>query len=118
MSSWTNATDPCDNEWAFVSCNCSSVYPPLSTAECSSVAADPGNRRVLVLEVGSVVRTQGRQLGGSISDALGSLTELRTLDLHGNRLEVSTWPLCCMPAKSLHAAQHCKCLCSRHALAL
>ncbi|CAL8470951.1 g10493 [Coccomyxa elongata] len=87
LSSWNNATDPCDDDWAFLSCNCSSVYPPLSTAECSSVAADPGNRRVLVLEVGSVVRTQGRQLGGSIANALGNLTELRTLDLHGNRLE-------------------------------
>lgn len=96
------------------------MYPPLSTAECSSVTADPGNRRVLLLEVGSVVNTQGRQLGGSIADALSNLTELRTLDLHGNRLEVSPLSPRCMPAKTLHAvhvAIATVCL-LRHALAV
>ncbi|EIE20201.1 hypothetical protein COCSUDRAFT_67530 [Coccomyxa subellipsoidea C-169] len=86
LSSWTAASDPCDNEWAFLSCNCSSVYPALSAAECSRVTLDPSSRRVLVLEIGPIVRTQGRQLQGSIPDALGNLTELRTLDLHGNNL--------------------------------
>jgi hypothetical protein len=90
LSSWTSASDPCDDAWAFLSCNCSSVYPALSAPECSNVTVDFSSRRVLVLEIGPIVRTQGRQLQGSIPDALGNLTELRTLDLHGNNLRVSS----------------------------
>lgn len=88
LSSWMNSTDPCDDEWTFLSCNCTGIYPPLAPAECSNVTSDPANRRVLQLAVGSIIQTQGRQLSGSIPEALGNLTELRVLDLHANNLRV------------------------------
>jgi len=88
LASWNASSDPCGSQWAFVSCNCSEVYPPLNATEFLAATADAGCQRVLVLEIGPAVRTQGYQLGGNMSSSLGNLTELRTLDLHGNNLQV------------------------------
>ncbi len=88
LQSWSNSSDPCDNGWAYVSCNCSDTYPEINSTECSAAEGDASSRRVLVLSVGGVIRTKGRQLYGTIPESIADLTELRTLDLHDNRLSV------------------------------
>lgn len=89
LNTWSNSTDPCDDGWAYVSCNCSDTYPEINATECSALENNASNRRVLLLSIGGVIRTKGRQLYGSIPSSLANLTELRTIDLHDNRLQVS-----------------------------
>jgi hypothetical protein len=88
LSSWRASTDPCDDGWEFLSCNCSGIYPPLSAQQCASATSDPSGQRVLQLVMGSIIQTQGRRLVGTVPAALGNLTGLRVLDLHGNELRV------------------------------
>ena len=89
LTTWSNTSDPCDDAWAFVSCNCTDTYPVLSPSDCTAAEGDPNSRRVLVLAIIGVIRTRGRQLRGPISAAVANLTELRILDLHDNALSVS-----------------------------
>ena len=89
LTTWSNTSDPCDNAWAFVSCNCTDTYPALSPSDCTAAEGDPNSRRVLVLAISGVTRTRGRQLHGPISAAIANLTELRIVDLHDNALSVS-----------------------------
>ena len=91
LATWNATSDPCDDAWAFTSCACADVYPSLSAADCANVTANASARHVLVLEIGPVIKTQGRQLAGSVSASLGNLTSLRILDLHGNLLHVSAF---------------------------
>ena len=88
LQSWSNTTDPCDDGWAYVSCNCTDTYPEINSTECSAAEGNASSRRVLVLAVGGVIRTKGRQLYGTVPESIANLTELRTLDLHDNRLTV------------------------------
>ena len=88
LGSWNASSDPCADSWAFVSCACADVYPPPSAAACANVTADPAAQRVLVLGIGPVTQTEGRQLAGTLPACLGNLSALRTLDLHGNLLHV------------------------------
>ena len=89
LTTWSNTSDPCDNAWAFVSCNCTDTYPVLSPSDCTAAEGDPNSRRVLVLAISGVTRTRGRQLHGPISAAIANLTELRIIDLQDNALSVS-----------------------------
>lgn len=89
LASWNASGDPCDDAWPFVSCRCADVFPRLSAAECANATGDPAALRVLILEIGQLVQTEGRQLAGTVPACLGNLTALRVLDLHGNQLHVS-----------------------------
>lgn len=92
-----------------MSCNCKDTYPEVNATDCSAAEGDAANRRVLVLAVGGVIRTKGRQLRGPISSALANLTELRTLDLHDNRLSVRMQSRLLMSLRMVHKG----CLCTR-----
>ncbi len=87
LASWDVRSDPCDDAWAFVSCNCSETVPALAGADCAAANGGPAGRRVLALAVGGLDRTAGRQLVGPLDAALGGLSQLHTLDLHDNRLQ-------------------------------
>ena len=88
LTTWDSRTDPCDDGWHFVSCNCNQTFPQINTLECAAAEGDTGNRRVLMLMLGNVITTKGRQLYGPLSPGLGNLTELRTLAMHDNHLSV------------------------------
>ena len=88
LTTWNSTTDPCDDGWHFVSCNCNGTFPPISGSDCAAAEGDTSNRRVLMLSLGNVITTKGRQLYGPLSPGLGNLTELRTLDAHDNHLSV------------------------------
>ncbi len=87
MGSWDVRSDPCDDAWTFVSCNCSETAPALVGPDCAAANGGPAARRVLSLAVGGLDRTAGRQLVGPLSPALANLGQLHTLDLHDNRLQ-------------------------------
>ena len=48
LASWSVRSDPCDDAWALVSCNCSETAPPLVGVDCAAANGGPGSRRVLV----------------------------------------------------------------------
>ncbi len=100
LTTWSNTSDPCDDGWAFVSCNCTDTYPVLSPSDCTAAKGTPSSRRVLVLAVSGVIRTRGRKLHGPISAAIANLTELRIFDLHDNALSVSSTRVCQIPRKT------------------
>lgn len=103
LQSWSNSSDPCDDGWAYVSCNCSDTYPEINSTECSATEGDASSRRVLLLAVGGVIRTKGRQLYGTLPESIANLTELRTLDMHDNRLSVCS-QLIILAMHAWHAA--------------
>ena len=88
LAAWNASGDPCGDAWPFVSCRCADVFPRLSAADCANATGNAAALRVLVLEVGQLVQTEGRQLAGTLPACLGNLTALRVLDLHGNQLHV------------------------------
>lgn len=87
LGSWDVRSDPCDDAWTFVSCNCSETAPALVGPDCAAANGGPAARRVLSLAVGGLDRTAGRQLVGPLSPALANLGQLHTLDLHDNHLQ-------------------------------
>lgn len=97
LASWDVRSDPCDDAWAFVSCNCSETVPALAGADCAAANGGPAGRRVLALAVGGLDRTAGRQLVGPLDAALGGLSQLHTLDLHDNRLQARGPARGCLP---------------------
>ena len=88
LRSWNSSSDPCDDSWAYVSCNCADTFPVINSTECTAAESNASGKRVLVLAVGGVITTYGRQLVGTIPESLANLTELRVLDLHDNDFSV------------------------------
>ena len=88
MSSWSEYTDPCIDQWPGVSCTC---YPFFETGAqrrqtCYPLApylAAEGSR-VLQLNLGDIRVTAWNVLSGELPSAVGNLTELRILNLQGN----------------------------------
>lgn len=88
LGSWSSAGDPCMDKWSFVSCNCSDVgqHGQLSV-DCLAVQ---GNRTALrVLSLNIPARIPGAHyVSGILSPGLAGLSELRTLHVAGQNLQV------------------------------
>lgn len=86
LDSWTSGSDPCDNGWRGVSCDCNAA---VGFSECTAPASP---QRVLQLDVEGTIR-QPRQIGGAalegtVSPTLAKLTQLRRWAMPHNRLMV------------------------------
>lgn len=88
MSSWSEYTDPCIDQWPGVSCTC---YPFFETGARQRQACYPlapylasEGSRVLQLNLGDIRVTEWNVLSGELPSAVGNLTELRILNLKGN----------------------------------
>jgi Leucine rich repeat N-terminal domain len=88
LDTWVPSTDPCDDTWKGVYCNCSFVNLFAPETICN-VTANPDALRVLILDLGTLRGQEPNEtLYGTLSPYLGNLTELFYLDLQGNNLRV------------------------------
>jgi hypothetical protein len=99
LATWDVFVDPCAGGWSGVICTCEDL-PRALAASCSSnittsssnssstnSSSDAaGSLRVRGLELGPLTTADGQKLAGTISPAVGSLTELVYLDLSDNML--------------------------------
>lgn len=85
LSGWTLESDPCIDGWFGISCSCNSFMSSStmnsSQALCAPLSvASSGYSRVLQIELSEA----GIELTGNLSAALGTLTELRVMNLKNN----------------------------------
>lgn len=87
LLSWTASSDPCSDSWLGVSCNCSSLLPPLSAAACVSATANREDA-VVLLNLRSNSTAFGEQIIGRLAPELGNIPYLQSLRLDGHKLQV------------------------------
>lgn len=88
LASWNlTETDPCLGSWGGVICTCDELPRQTLAAACRLLvnSSDP-ERRVLGLDLGPNTSAGQQKLSGTISTALGGLTDLMYLDLSSNEL--------------------------------
>ena len=90
LSSWTLETDPCIDGWFGISCSCNSALNSStinsSQALCAPLSgASSGYSRILQIELSEA----GTELAGNLSATLGTLTELRVMNLKNNNFSGS-----------------------------
>lgn len=94
LQTWTASTDPCGvgtgTPWVGISCACNGSLPGDYDLLCGEEPAPPTDNgtRVLALNFGDILISEGRKLTGRISADLDQLTELRLLNLRQNSLSV------------------------------
>ena len=94
LRTWSASTDPCGDgngrPWVGISCNCSGSLPGDYDLLCGEQPAPPldDGSRVLALNFGDILISEGRKLTGQISPDLDQLTQLRLLNLRQNQLSV------------------------------
>lgn len=93
LADWDVFVDPCLGGWPGVICTCEDL-PRALAASCRSSSSSSVNAsteaasslRVRGLELGPLMTADGQKLAGTISPAVGSLSELVYLDLSDNML--------------------------------
>lgn len=91
LASWDPTTDPCLDGWVGVSCSCDPYFTDPASATHYPVCTPlpPANGTdipVLQLNLGDVRITNFSILDGDLPPALGSLSQLRVLNLEGHNL--------------------------------
>ena len=94
LQTWASSTDPCGDPsgqpWVGIACTCSGAYSLL--CENAPEPSTQDGSRVLAINFGDLLVTEGRKLSGRISAELDNLTELRLLNLRQNFLSVRAVP--------------------------
>lgn len=94
LQTWSASTDPCGvgsgTPWVGISCTCNGSLPGDYDLLCGEepVPSTDNGTRVLALNFGDILISEGRKLTGRISPDLDQLTELRLLNLRQNQLSV------------------------------
>lgn len=94
LQTWSASTDPCGvgsgTPWVGISCSCNGSLPGDYDLLCGEEPAPPTDNgaRVLALNFGDILISEGRKLAGRISPDLDQLSELRLLNLRQNQLTV------------------------------
>ena len=84
LANWVATSDPCSDSWSGVSCNCSNLQAPLSSAACVTATAG---------RIGTVTQLDFSDFSsrtiGKLAPELGNLTYLQSLRLDGQDFQVT-----------------------------